>query len=138
MDFKALSATILEELAEPGADNLYISAKLRACLEKDEAALYEIMDKKTKELQKKLAEATERTTALTEETAELHTSVERAVHMKIVYITQQFEKEKSTMMEYIRTKEAELAQAHTTFTQMNEYIQKMHTEMMALKAALMR
>ena len=138
MDFKALSATILEELAEPGADNLYISAKLKACLEESETGLYEVMDNKNKSLQKQLAEAAARTTTLTDENTELLASTEQAVQMKIVYITQQFDKEKSTMMEYIHAKDAELARAHTTFNQMNEYIQKVHAELEALKAALRR
>jgi chromosome segregation ATPase len=125
MDFKALSITILAELAEPNSDKDYIAAKLRACIDQDANALYEVMDIKNKALQKNLMDSTTQITTLTEK----HTTLRQTVGAE-------FQLEKNSLLGTIAEKEAYLSQARTTFAQMNEYIAKMNTEMETLKASL--
>ncbi len=121
MDFKSLSITILEELTDPNVDKAYVSAKIRACIDMSDIDLYTVMDKKNKELQKEITAANEKITALAEETMEMN--------------ARQFEKERAELISHIHTKDAQLASAQATFTQMNEYIQKLHAEIASLKAA---
>ncbi len=125
MDFKALSISILAELAEPNSDKDYIAAKLRACIDQDANALYEVMDSKNKALQKDLMDSTTQITTLTEKLTTLRQTVDA-----------EFQVEKKTLTDTIAERDATLAQARTAFAQMNEYIAKMNTEMETLKASL--
>ena len=122
MDFKSLSITILEELSDPKVDKTYVSAKIRACIEMNDVDLYMAMDKKNKELQKEIVTVNEKITTLTDELMGMN---DRQL--------QQFEKERADLISHIHAKDAQLTSAHANFTQMNEYIQKLHTEIASLK-----
>jgi chromosome segregation ATPase len=118
MDFKALSITILPELAETTADKDYIAGKLRACIDQDPNALYDVMESKYKTLHKANLEYKAEITTLTKKSK---TDSEK---MKA-----DFEKEKKKLSGTIVEKDAILTQAQTAFNQIR-------TEMDALRSAL--
>jgi chromosome segregation ATPase len=134
MDFKALSVAILNQLMDPTADKEYIAAKLRACIDNDVSALYDVIDTKNKSLQEKHNEARKYIHQLTDDNDQLRIKL---ADMDTDLLTiERLKKEKQCLEEQIRAKDDHLARAESTFNQMNEYIQKSHAEIVSLKESL--
>lgn len=125
MDFKALSISILPDLAETTSDKEYISAKLRACIDQDPNALYEAMESKNKTLHKANLDSKTQITTLTKQ----HKTATQKMETD-------FQKEKKKLTDTIAEKNTLLTQAQTAFNQMRAEIDSLKSSLQTANAKI--
>lgn len=145
MDFKALSITILTELLEPNADNEYIAAKLRACINEDSNTLYEVINNKNIDLQRKQLKHTTHIKELLDEMDHLRITLNdepmykgllREEYKTLEEHNDKIEEINKKFRAQIEAKDLQLTQGHQQVAAMNDYILSCQSEIARLTSLL--